>query len=470
MRQLRRRLLWGCAGLVGLGAVAIGAAAFLAREPRPDTRFTGAYRFDDGELAIVVPYRGAELRLTDPASGESRPLLPLDGDGRFRVGPTGTPTPPGEQPAEEVTFTPRRAGERPEALVRSGSRLGSRRAQRIPLREEPLTIDSGGLALRARLVLPPAGFPARHPAAVIVHGSGKESAVDFYRDPYLLAPHGIATLVFDKRGTGGSEGTYTQNFHVLARDVVAAVAALRARPDIDPGAIHLVGYSQGGWIAPLAASRTAGIRSLVIGYGPLVPIVDEDRWGYVYTLRKKGFGDEAIAAADAIHETLVAILDRGESGRWDELERLLDAADGQPWFTAIADSDSALGFIAAHRWVPLFALRGYARWMMRPIDGEPFADRLYDPEPVVAGLQAPSLWIFGGDDHSMPTEWTIAKLDRLRQRGAPIEVVVYREADHGIVRIARDEDGERRSLGFEPGYMLRIVDWLRGHSRPAANG
>jgi uncharacterized protein len=469
MKPLRRRLLWGCSGLIALLVLAIGIAAFVVREPRPDTRFTGAYRLAGGELALVVPYRGEELRLTAPASGESRPLLPIDGKGRFRVGPTGTPTPPDEQPPEEVTFAPPGGSERPEAFVRSGGPRGSRRAQRIPLPEERLTIDSGGLRLRAKLVFPPAGFAAPYPAAVIVHGSGTESAVDFFRDPYLLAPHGIATLVFDKRGTGGSAGTYTQNFHVLARDVIAAVEALRGRPDIDAGAIHLVGYSQGGWIAPLAASRTEGIRSVVVGYGPMVPIVDEDRWGYVYTLRKKGFGDEAIAAADVIHETLVAILDRGESGRWGELDRLLDAADGQPWFAAVADSDSAVGFLAANRWLPGLALRAYAWWLMRPIDGEPRADRLYDPVPVVASLEAPSLWIFGGDDHSMPTEWTVEALTRLQERGAPVEMMVYPEADHGILRIARGADGERRSLGFEPGYMLGIVDWLRGHSPVAGS-
>jgi uncharacterized protein len=457
---------------VGLASVLVvlvlaGVLYWRTREPSPDTRFNGAYRLADGGLALVVPQRGEALRLIVPAEGERRPLQPA-GELRYRVGSAGTPVPPERQPDEEILFRLDDAG-RPLGFLRHRGEAGALAAERIELREELLTLASDGHALRAKLVLPPAAgadgerFSPPYPAAVIVHGSGKESAVDFFDKPYLFAPSGIATLVYDKRGTGGSEGTYTQNFHVLARDVLAAVAELRRRPEIDPKAIHLVGFSQGGWIAPLAASRTSGIASLVVGYGPMVPVVDEDRWGYVYTLRKKGL-EEAIPEADRIHELLVAIIDHKEKGRWDELATALDAAEGEAWFDAVADSDSAVGFLSANRWVPIWALRLYARWMLRDIEGEAAVDRLYDPVPVVTALDVPSLWIFGGDDHSMPTEWTLRELRRLEQQGAPIEVVVYPEADHGIVLY--DTSGEqRRFVGYPPSYMPTMVDWLLRHSR-----
>lgn len=445
--------------------VLAGLAYWRFHEPVPDTRFTGAYRLDDSRLAIVVPYRGEELRLVVPADGERRPLLPM-GDLRYRVGSAGTPVPPADQPDEEVIFRVDEEG-RPLGFLRHRGEERTTAAERIDLREERLVLESDGHELRAKLVLPPRagadgeGVAPPYPAAVVVHGSGKESAVDFFDDPYLFAPSGIATLVYDKRGTGGSEGTYTQNFHVLARDVLAAVEELRRRPEIDPDAIHLVGYSQGGWIVPLAASRTSGIASLVVGYGPMVPIAEEDRWGYVYTLRKKGY-EEAIPEADRIHELVVAIVDHGEEERWGELKEILAAAEGKEWFEAVADSDSAVGFLSANRWIPLWAIRLYARWMLRDIDGEPAVDRLYDPVPVLAELDVPSLWILGGDDHSMPTEWTIRELRRLEARGAPVEVVVYPEADHGI-NLYDTSGEERRFVGYPPSYMPTIVDWLLSH-------
>jgi len=449
--------------LLAAGAV----AAWLGfREPPPDTRFNGAYRLDDGRRVYVGPREGEVLRyrLEDGTSGALYPDGPA-GELRYVSGPGWS----GREPVElEVTFRMDAAG-RAEGFtwrpVGEGA-AAAQAARRLDLPEEVFTFPSGDLALRGKLVLPPG--PGPHPAAVLVHGSEAYSAVDHYFTPYLFAAHGIATLAYDKRGTGGSEGKYTQNFHVLARDVAAAVEALRARSDIDPGRIHLQGGSQGGWIAPLAASRlaegTGGIRSLLIGYGPMVPIIDEDRWGYVYELRRKGFGEEAIARADRLHETIVRIVDHGEWERWGELGRMLDEAQGEDWFQAVSGSDSTLGFLA-DTWMPRWVVKLYAKWKLgQTVDGEPFADRLYDPVPVVASLDVPSLWIFGGEDSSMPTDWSVTELERLQAAGRPIEVLVYPEAEHGILRFEEGEDGERRYLGYEPGYLMTMVRWLRERS------
>jgi pimeloyl-ACP methyl ester carboxylesterase len=293
-----------------------------------------------------------------------------------------------------------------------------------------------------------------------VHGSGKDSAVDTYYMAYLFASHGIATLAYDKRGTGGSTGEYNQNFHMLSDDTVAAVEWLRTRPEIDPQKIHLAGYSQGGWIAPLAASKTEGIRSLLINYGPMVPITEEDRWGYRYVLQEKGFGDDAVAKVDRINNVLGAILDKGED-RWDELTPMLEEAKGQDWFEAIAGSDSLVGFVSGSK-LPLWVLRLYAWWMTRG-DAD-FVDRLYDPYPTVAALETPSLWIFGSEDSSMPSEDSIAKLVELQRQDRPIEVEIFPDAEHGILLFEGEDSFDRKYLRYAPGYLELQVEWLRRQS------
>jgi dienelactone hydrolase len=436
--------------------VAGGIAWFVGtREAPADTRFSGAYRLDDGRLVFVTPREGDVLRYR-MMDGESRALWPV-GERRYVAGPGWAEREPVEV---EVAFSPIGAGGRPPGFTWKRA-AGERTARRLDLPESSFTFRSGDLTLRGKLVKPPGAGP--FPAVVLVQGSGDESAVDYDHGPYLFASHGIATLVYDKRGTGGSEGEYGQNFHVLARDLLAAVEWLRGRTDVDASRIHLAGYSQGGWIAPLAASKTDGIRSLLIGYGPMVPITGEDRWGYVYALQKKGFGEDALREADRINEVLSAIVDRRED-RWDELGRLLDEAEGKPWFAAVKGSDSMLGFVADTR-MPRRVLRLYAAWKLRDTGGEPFADRLYDPYPTVASLTAtPSLWIFGGEDHSMPTGWTVEKLAELRAAGRPIRIEIFPAADHGILRFAEDGDGGRRFLGYEPGYFQMQVAWLRQQS------
>ena len=438
----------------------IAAYAFFHEVP-PDPRYNGAYGFQDGRLGFVTARTGGGLRLTR-IDGESWPLWPAGKD-LFEAGPGWREKTPVQF---EADF------DEPEALAAAdglpyspsfSQRFKGGRwepVRRVDLPETQFTFTSDGLELRGKLVRPAGRGP--FPAVVIVHGSGRESAVDTYYMPYLFAQHGIATLVYDKRGTGGSEGDYTQNFHVLARDVVAAVDWLRGQRWIDPAMIHLAGYSQGGWIAPLAATKTKGIRSLLINYGPMVPVTGEDRWGYVYALKKKGFGEEDIRKADRVDAAIGAIADHGED-RWDELGRLLDEAEGEPWFEAVKGSDSALGFVAGTR-LPRWAIRLYAAWALRPKE-EPFVDRLYDPVPTVASLTAtPSLWLLADEDESMPTGWTVEKLEDLRAQGRPIQIRVYPRTDHGILRFQEKPGGERQYLGYHPDYLMDQVRWLRSQS------
>jgi len=457
--------------LVALIIVVGAGVVWLVTRPEPaDVRFNGAYRLEDGRLALITAREGRTLRIRLPESGESRVLYPAgsSGDLRYVAGPGWS----AQEPVEvEVRFE--LVGDRPEGftLVDRSAPDTTLEGRRIPLREEIFFFESGDLELRGKLVTPvPGSATEPFPAVILVHGSEAYSAVDHYADPYLYAAHGIAGLAFDKRGTGESDGTYVQNFHVLARDVVAAVEALRRRPEIDSARIHLEGASQGGWIAPLAASRTDGVRSLLIDYGPMVPIAEEDRWGYVYQLRRKGFGDEALQKADRIHELVNRVLraatDAGSepvSEPWAELGRALEEAEGEDWFEAAKGSDSTVGFLADNR-MPLWIVRLYTWWRLRPVDGEPFADRFYDPVPTAASLDVPSLWIFGGEDESMPTAWTVEELERLQEAERPIRILLYPGADHGILRFEESDTGERRYLGYEPTYLPTKVAWLRYQS------
>ena len=444
----------GCTGCLAIVIIAggIGWFAFI-RTDDPDTRFNGAYRLDDGRLVFITPREGEVLRYR-MMNGRSSALWPV-ADLSYESGPGWADREPVElkldfvRPPDGQTFTEFR-WQSIDGPPHSGTK--------IDLPEIISTISAGELELRGKLVLP-LGEPP-FPAVVLVHGSGSESAVDTYFMPYLFAAHGIATLVYDKRGTGGSTGEYNQNFHLLSDDTVAVAEWLRTRPEIDSDRIHLAGYSQGGWIAPLAASKTGAVHSLLINYGPMVPITEEDRWGYRYVLRKKGFGADALAEADRINAVLGAIVDHGED-RWDELETLLGEAEDTNWYEAIAGSDSMLGFVAETR-MPLWLARLYYWWITR--GDEAFIDRLYDPYPVVAKLDNPSMWIFGGEDSSMPTTDSVERLETLRQNGNPIEVVIFPNAEHGILLYEGDDPFDRRYLGYAPDYLDLQVQWLRRQS------
>jgi dienelactone hydrolase len=450
---MKKKILLGIAAL----ALVVGVAVYASTRPEPaDTRFTGAYALADGALVFVTPREGNILRYRQ-MNGESAVLWPV-GEGEYEGGAGWDQ----REPVVNNFKFGSDSGQRGFEWRRADDKVVE--ARRIDLPERTEMFPSGDLQLRGKLVLPAASTHGAgpFPAVVIVHGSESYSAVDHYYEPYMYAANGFAALAFDKRGTGQSQGKYLQNFHVLSDDVVAAVRWLRAQPGIDGNRIHLAGFSQGGWIAPLAALKDGNIRSILVGYGVMVPVTGEDRWGYFYALQQKGLGEDAVAAADRVNAVIEDIVDRGKN-RWSELGSMLDAGKGQRWFDGVRGSDSILGFISDSK-APLWALRVWFWWRTQSQGDTPFIDRLYDPVETMHKLQTPSLWLLGGEDSSAPTPWTLRELDKLQAEGRPVQVRVFPDADHGILRFEQQEDGSRRFIGIEPDYYPAQIAWLREHS------
>lgn len=451
---MRKTIWWTVAGLLLLAAVAL---LVFNREQPADTRYTGAYRFDDGTLVVVGPRDTTDLRFK-LLNGETGALWPTDENGNFEGGAGWA----GREPVtNRVQFQRNSAG---DVIALTWRRLGnvkspSGNAIRVPLRQEIVTFPSGDLTLRGKLILPEGQGP--FPVMIPVHGSEDYSAVDRYSDPYIYAANGIAAFIYDKRGTGGSEGDYTQNFHVLSDDTVAAVQYVRKRPEIDGDKVNLAGYSQGGWIAPLAALKDGHIRSIFVAFGVAVPVLGEDRWGYVYALQQHGFGDKEIAEVDSVAAILGDIFDRNQN-RWSDLSRALKESRSKPWFETAKHSDSIFGAIVGTE-MPLWVVRPYMWWRYGRSD-PPFIDRLYDPAQTLAKLNVPSLWIFGGKDSSAPTQWSVEALNKLQAENKPIEYFIYPDAEHGITRFEQKGDGERVTLGYEDGYFRQQVEWYRKQS------
>ncbi len=87
-----------------------------------------------------------------------------------------------------------------------------------------------------------------------------------------LTRAGIAVLRVDDRGIGKSTGDHAPSTtYDEADDVQTEVAWLRTQPGIDPKRISLVGYSEGGLIDLIVASRDPSIAAIVSLDGSGVP-------------------------------------------------------------------------------------------------------------------------------------------------------------------------------------------------------
>ncbi len=141
------------------------------------------------------------------------------------------------------------------------------------IRDTVVRFPSGDLTLEGTLTLPLGAGP--WPAAVIVAGSGPtdrngNSAMGLATDVYALlarglAEGGIASLRYDKRGLPSSTGRFdmaTTTIGDFAGDAAAATRFLAARADLGP--IVLLGHSEGGTLAMLAARDGAPVAGLVL--------------------------------------------------------------------------------------------------------------------------------------------------------------------------------------------------------------
>src|SRR5205085_2079920 len=117
----------------------------------------------------------------------------------------------------------------------------ARTARRVEIeKHEDVRFSNGAIQLAGTLISQATG--GKHPAVILVHGSGAENREYILPWARFLVRKGMAVLGYDKRGVGGSTGDwYTASFDDLAADAVAAFNFLRKRNDIDPAQIGLLG-------------------------------------------------------------------------------------------------------------------------------------------------------------------------------------------------------------------------------------
>jgi dienelactone hydrolase len=408
------------------------SASMLVATPPADCH-VGAYRLADGRSVDIGPEAKGHLRwrLVDGRSGE---LVPDGAGWASRYGWTG------RADGHTIGLSPCADGR---------IRFDGQEGRRIALEVRDSVFEGrGGTRLAGRLVLPPG--EAKVPVVVLVHGAEHGSArVDDDMQRQFPA-EGVAAFVYDKRGTGDSEGTYTQDYSTLADDAVAAVREARRLAGSRAGRVGFRGGSQGGWVAPLAATRTH-VDFVVVGYGLAVSPMEEDREAIGYQLGVRGYGPDVLAHALALSDAASTLLACQFRCSFAPFEALRRRYAGEPWFRAVRGNYT--GVLLA---IPPERLRTEALKFAfhTPVH--------YDAMPVLRASATPQLWILGGEDEDAPSAETARRLASLRAAGKPFTTAIFPHAGHGILEFEwSDADGARTWTGYSEGYLRMTLDFAR---------
>lgn len=244
-------------------------------------------------------------------------------------------------------------------------------SQSADLSIQEVKFESQGVTLAGSIVRPEKAFAA----LVIVHGSDPVKREMAFAK--RLAQQGIAVLTYDKRGVGESGGVYvgpsvgtnnidSTNLALLSKDAKAAVNTLSTYLKAKRIPIGLVGFSQAGWIIPMAASENPKIKFMVLFSCPTITTLEQLRFQF-YT--------------------------NGDDNFWDHHTE--------------ADARAHI-----------------------ENDPDRYQFPALDPKMYLNKLSIPGLWLFGEKDIQIPAKLCIEQLNTLKVQGKPFEYTLFSALGH----------------------------------------
>jgi uncharacterized protein len=306
---------------------------------------------------------------------------------------------------------------------------------------EEVQFKNGEITLTGTLYLPPGGCPC--PAAILIHGSGRQTRDEYRYYARKLAQKGIIGLVYDKRGTGSSDGDlYTVGYKAYAEDAAAGIRFLEQRADVNKYEIGVIGYSEGEWVAPLAYLATGGKPVFIVVVGPsgLSPAgqVNEE---IKIRLRSLGFGADAVQNAVLLNNMVFQFYRTGMNR--DSVLTAIYRHGEDSWLTEAEDiprGDDELGFFEDYKW-----------WRM-------VMDT--DPESLWVHVDTPVLFLKGERDSRSTADVAEQKLRAALEKGGNtnVEFVRFPKADHLILEWPFGE-GVPPPL-FAHGYLDTMTKWI----------
>lgn len=394
----------------------------------------GVYQSESRRLAVTWREYGG-LRAIDLDTGEAESLFPVS-PRAFLSEEQVT-----KQDASEpwFRFPVDRAGQ-VVALERGDWRSPETLYREDAVVQEQLDFRSDGVKLSGTLLTPMTGVDL--PAVVLVHGSGPIYRTALLQRALWFVESGFAAFIYDKRGTGTSDGDRRDDhFPTLVGDIRAAVEATRSHPSVDASRVGLQGHSQAGYLIPIVAADDPAIAFAIVVNGGGIGPAEQSMFDKANDLERAGFnGAEKGRALQFMAKFFAYFRDR--EGERASLERDYLAAKQEAWF---GETD-------------LPDLPGIPSWDNPPAEMIAFAEELrFGPVGFQEKMKQPVLVLLGAQDETVPAKviaesWTTSLI---AADNSDFKIVTIPDANHGM-RLVR---GANEGL-LSPNYKQTQASWL----------
>lgn len=333
----------------------------------------------------------------------------------------------------------------------------------VNYKTEEVTFLSDSIKLAGTLTIPEGS--GRFPAVILITGSGPQNRDEelFGFKPFkIIADHltrnGIAVLRYDDRGVGESKGNMiyatTEDF---TRDALAAFRFLSKRKEINAAKIGMLGHSEGGIIAPLAASRNNKIDFIVLMSGSGVPGKSLLKEQLRLILKASGADSAAIDRQMKMQGKIVdaVVTDKG----WNEVRKEIRESVLLQLNKLDLEQRKALGDENTY-------INRIVEAQLRSMNSPWFKYFLsYDPAKTLRKVKCPVLLLFGELDTQVSAEQNKDKMVNALKEGGNknYRVEVFPKANHLYQEAESGSPNEYVSLKkeFVPGFLDTITKWIK---------
>jgi pimeloyl-ACP methyl ester carboxylesterase len=288
------------------------------------------------------------------------------------------------------------------------------------------------------------------PAVVLIPGTGhntRDEGVWGHKVFLVLADtltrNGFAVLRYDKRGVGGSSGSYDAATTVdFTSDAEAAIVWLKSQSHIDARRIGVLGHSEGGIIAPAVATSDKGVAFVVMIAGPCIRGDKLFVLQSAMTAKAYGAPDDYIAKRKVFDEELYSaiISAPSESTALDRAkamitrgvaDKIIDANEAE----SLAKDDTT----------------AWERYFLA-----------YDPAPTLAQVTVPILVLNGSLDVQVPAKENLASARQALKNNPKATVVELPGMNHLLQDAKTGAPNEYNDIEqtMSPTALETITDWL----------